>query len=129
MNGSTINPVLARKRIAAIDSRLERYPEHPQRDHMQSERDRYAAALDAPAGPPPDRLLSRVETLVGAIRKVDQALDGDAKHPNRERLLERRAEYQVSLKNIQEFGREKMPRAPEGVRIEVPADVLEQRNE
>jgi len=72
----------------------------------------------------PDRLLARVETLVMAIRKVNTALEGDPKHPNKARLLERRAEYQTSLHNIREYGREKKPSAPVGVQIDVPADVL-----
>ncbi len=76
----------------------------------------------------PDRLLSRVNTLVGAIRKVDAALDADPKHPKKKRLLERRTEYQTSLKNLQEYGRESVPKARTGVNIEVPADILEQRS-
>ncbi len=79
--------------------------------------------------PKPDRLLNRVETLIMAIRKVNTALEADTKHPNKKRLLERRAEYQTSLTNIQEYGREKKPCAPEGVKIEVPTDVLQQRSE
>ena len=78
---------------------------------------------------PPDRLLNRVETLITAIRKVNVALEADPKHPNKKCLLERRAEYQTSLKNIQEYGREKVPKVPEGVKIVVPTDVLEQRSE
>lgn len=74
-----------------------------------------------------DRLLNRVETLVGAIRKVDAALDADPKHPNKKRLIERRDEYQTSLKNIQEYGRESVPKVPEGVKIEVPSDILKSR--
>ena len=126
-----INPALARKRIAYIESRLERYPDHPAKKTMLADREKYQAAIAAskePA-PKPDRLLSRVETLVGAVRKVDAALDADPKHPNKKRMLERRDEYQTSLKNIQEYGREKKPTAPEGVKIEVPTDVLEQRSE
>ncbi len=126
-----INPALARKRIGAIDSRLERYPDHPAKERMLESRAGYEAALEAAKAPAPkpDRLLNRVETLVAAIRKVDAALDADAKHPNKKRLLERRAEYQTSLTNIQEYGREKVPKGREGVKIEVPADVLEQRSE
>ena len=131
MNGLTINPALARKRIGAIDSRLARYPDHPAKSTMLADRERYQAAIAASKEPPPkaDRLLSRVETLVAAIRKVDAALDADAKHPNKKRLLERRAQYQTSLKNIQEYGVERVPKAREGVKIEVPTDVLEQRSE
>jgi hypothetical protein len=76
----------------------------------------------------PDRLLNRADTLVGAIRKINAALAAYPKHPNKKRLLERRTEYQTSLTNIQEYGREKGPTAPVGVNIEVPADVLEQRS-
>ncbi|KKK77159.1 hypothetical protein LCGC14_2856430 [marine sediment metagenome] len=79
--------------------------------------------------PPPDRLLNRVATLVAVIRKVNAALDADFKHPNKKRMLERRAEYQTSLKNIQEYGCERVPKARKGVKIEVPTDVLEQRSE
>ncbi len=77
----------------------------------------------------PNRLLSRAETLVVAIRKVNAILDADPKHPNKKRMLERLAEYQTSLSNIQEYGCTKVPRLPVGVKIEVPADVLEQRSE
>ena len=126
-----INPALARKRIANIDSRLERYPDHPQKDRMLEQRAGYEAAVKASGQPAPkqDRLLSRVETLVAAIRKIDGAIEADPKHPNKKRMLERRDEYQTSLKNIQEYGREKKPSAPEGAKIEVPADVLESRSE
>ena len=131
MNAATINPAVARKRIGAIDSRLERYPDHPAKKTMLADRERYQAALKASTepAPTPDRLLNRVETLVGAIRKINAALDADPKHPNAKRMLERRAEYQTSLKNIQEHGREKVPKAREGVKIEVPTDVLESRSE
>ena len=131
MNGPTINPALAKSRIDYIDDRLERYPDHPQKDRMLEQRVGYQLALDT-AGQPvptPDRLLNRVETLVAGIRKVDVALDADSDHPNKKRMLELRDEYQTSLKNIQEFGREKAPTAPEGVKIEVPTDVLENRSE
>lgn len=77
----------------------------------------------------PDRLLARVETLVMAVRKIDAALSADAEHPNKERMLQRREEYRTSLSNIQEYGREKKPSAPEGVTIDVPTDVLAQRSE
>ena len=131
MNDLTINPALARKRIAYIDRRLQRSPDHPAKQQMLTDRETYQAALDVSGNPAPpaDRLLNRVETLVAAIRKVDAALDADPKHPNKKRMLERRAEYQTSLKNIQEHGREKVPKAREGVKIEVPTDVLEQRSE
>ena len=131
MNAQTINPALARKRIGAIDSRLERYPDHPAKSTMLADRENYQAVIAASKEPAPksDRLLNRVETLVAAIRKVNAALDADPKHPNKKRMLERRAEYQTSLKNIQEYGREKAPKAPEGVKIEVPTDVLESRSE
>ena len=126
-----INPALARKRIAYIDSRLERYPKHPAKKTMLADRERYQAAIAAlkEPQPTPNRLLNRVDTLVGVVRKIDAALDADPKHPNEKRMLERRAEYQTSLKNIQEYGREKVPKAPEGVKIEVPTDVLESRSE
>ena len=126
-----INPTLAQKRITYIDSRLKRYPNHPAKKTMLADRERYQAAIEASKNPPPpqDRLLSRVETLVMAIRKINAALDADAKHPNKKRMEERRAEYQTSLTNIQEYGREKKPTAPVGVKIEVPVDVLEQRSE
>lgn len=71
----------------------------------------------------PDRLLSRVDTLVTCIRKIDKFLLATPDDPRRERMLERRVEYQMSLHNIQEFGRETIPR-PVGVKIEVPADVM-----
>ena len=131
MNALTINPALARKRIDAIDSRLERYPDHPAKERMLADRENYQAALDASKEPQPtpSRLLNRVDTLVGEIRKINMALDADQKHPNKKRMLERRAEYQTSLKNIQEHGREKVPKAREGVKIEVPTDVLESRSE
>lgn len=131
MQGLTINPALAHKRIAYIDSRLERYPDHPAKKKMLANRNKYQAVIVAskePA-PKPDRLLNRVETLVVAVRKVNAALDADPKHPNKKRMLERRAEYQTSLMNIQEYGREKVPKAREGVKIEVPTDVLENRSE
>ncbi len=69
-----------------------------------------------------DRLLNRVDTLVGAIRKIDTQLEDD--HPMRARMLERRAEYQLSLANIQEFGVERPRKLPAGVTIDVPADVM-----
>ena len=126
-----INPGLAQKRIAYIDSRLERYPDHPAKSTMLADREKYQAILEASFEPPPkqDRLLNRVETLVSAIRKINAALDADQNHPNRVRMLERRAQYQTSLKNIQEHGRETVPKGREGVKIEVPVDVLEQRSE
>lgn len=129
MNAVTINPALARKRIAYIDQRLQRYPDHPAKDRMLEQRTEYQAALENSPGGVPDRLLNRLETLVGAIRKIDPALDADTDHPNKKRILERRAEYQASIMNIQEYGREKVPEAPAGVKIEVPADVLESRSE
>ena len=131
MNDLTIKPALARKRIVAIDSRLERYPDHPAKKTMLADREKYQAAIAASKEPAPksDRLLNRFETLVAAIRKVKAALDADPKHPNKKRMLERLGEYQTSLKNIQEHGREKVPKAREGVKIEVPTDVLEQRSE
>lgn len=131
MNVLTTNPTLARKRIAYINDRLRRYPDHPSKDRMLEQRAGYEAAIVASkvTAPTPDRLLSRVEILVMAIRKVDAELDANAKHPNKKRLLERRAEYQTSLTNIQEYGREKLPQARVGVKIEVPTDVLENRSE
>ncbi len=126
-----INPALALKRIAAINSRLSRYPDHPAKERMLEDREKYKAAIATSKKPPPkpDRLLNRVETLVEAIRKVDVVLDAEPQHPNKKRMLERRVEYQTSLKNIQEYGRERVPKAREGVKIEVPTDVLEQRSE
>ena len=126
-----ISPALARKRIAYIDSRLERYPDHPAKSTMLADREKYQAAIVISKEPPPkaDRLLNRFETLVAAIRKIDAALDSDPKHPNKKRMLERRNEYRTSLKNIQEYGRERVPKAREGVKIEVPTDVLESRSE
>ena len=126
-----INPALARKRIARIDSRLERYPDHPAKNTLLADREKYQAALDASNDPQPtpNRLLNRVDTLVAAIRKINAALDADQKYPNRTRMLERLAEYQESLANIQEYGREKAPKARVGVKIEVPVDVVEQRSE
>ena len=129
MSDLTINLARAHRQIAYIDSRLARYPDHPSKDQMLEQRAEYQASLDMPAPSPADRLLTRVETLVGAVRKIDETLDTDPKHPNKKRLLERRAEYQISIKNIQEYGRERMPRAVEGTTIAVPADVLEQRSE
>ncbi len=130
MNAQTINPG-TRKRISAIESRMERYPDHPAMKTMLAERERYQAAIAASKEPAAksDRLLNRVETLVASIRKVDKALDADPKHPNKKRLLLRRAEYQQSLTNIQEYGRESIPKARVGVKIEVPTDVLESRSE
>ena len=131
MNALTINPALARKRIGAIDSRLQRYPDHPAKKTMLAERERYQAVIAASKEPAPksSRLFNRIETLVAAFRKINAALDADPKHPNKKRMLERRAEYQASLKNIQEYGRERAPKLPVGVKIEVPTDVLEQRSE
>ncbi len=131
MNALTINPVLAQKRIAYIDNRLKQYPDHPAKAKLLKQRTVYEAAIVASGKPmaPLDRLLSRVETLIAAIRKINTALDDNPKHPNKKRFLERRAEYQQSLTNIQEYGREKVPKVPEGVKIEVPTDVLEQRSE
>ena len=74
-------------------------------------------------------MLSRIEVLVAAIRKIDAALDALSDHPNKDRMLERRAEYQLSITNIQEYGRERPLKSRVGVKIEVPADVLEQRSE
>ena len=130
MPDQTINSALARKRIAVLNSRLERYPEHPQKAVMLSELNRYKALLVVVDNvPTPNRLLNRVDTLVGAIRKIDMLLDAVEKHPMQDRMLQRRVEYQTSLKNIQEFGRERVAVTPEGVKIEVPADVLEARSE
>ncbi len=130
MNDLTTNLARARKQINYIDSRLARYPDHPAKEQMWEERAGHLATLETAGtpSPPPDRLLGRVETLVGAVRKIDTALDGNSKHPNKKRMLERREEYQVSLKNIQEYGREKLPKKREGAKIEVPTDVLEQRS-
>lgn len=131
MNGQTINPALARKRIAKIESRLERYPDHPSKERLEKQRAGYLAAIAAakePA-PSPDRLLNRLESLVYSARKINVALDKDPNHPNKKRMLERLAEYQLSLTNIQEHGRERVLKAREGVKIEVPTDVLEQRSE
>ncbi len=132
MNVLTTNPALARKRIARIESRLQRYPDHPAKDKMLEQRAGYQAAIEAAGqpAPPPDRLLNRLETLIGAIRKINAVLDAEPQHPNKKRMLERRVEYQTSLTNIQEYGRERMPtKMPVGTKIEVPADVLEQRSE
>ncbi len=132
MNALTANPALARKRIARLESRMARYPDHPNMEKMEKMRVGYCEAIAAskrPA-PKPDRLMSRLETLIMSIRKIDAALNSDAKHPNKKRMLERRVEYQQSIANIQEYGRERVPtKVPEGVKIEVPADVLEQRSE
>ena len=131
MNAQTTDPGRARKRLKAVESRMLRYPDHPQMAKMEDMRARYLAAIEEAGKPrrPPDRMLNRVETLVQAIREVNAALDADSKHPNKKRMLERLAEYQISLRNIQEFGRERVSRNPVGVKIEVPADVLEQRSE
>lgn len=131
MNDLTINPALARKRINNINSRLERYPNHPARERMEERRDAYQAALEAGPGTAPDRLLSRIETLITSVRKIDAALDADFDHPNKSRMLVRRAEYQTSITNIQEYGRERMPKKLQegGVNIEVPTDVLVNRSE
>ena len=131
MNDQIINSARARRQITYIDSRLARYPDHPAKDQMLEDRARYQVALDTAhePGPPPDRMLNRVEALVASIRSIDASLDADPDHPNAPRLLERRAEYQTSIKNIQEYGRESMPKALEGTKIEVPTDVLEQRSE
>ncbi len=132
MNVLTTNPALARKRIARIESRLQRYPDHPAKDKMLEQRAGYQAAIEASGKPvpEPDRLLNRVDTLVAAVRKVDRVLDAEPQHPNKKRMLERRVEYQQSLTNIQEYGRERVPtKLPVGANIEVPADVLEQRSE
>lgn len=75
------------------------------------------------------RMLNRVDTLVSCIRKINTALEADSEHPNKKRLLGRLAEYQESLKNIQEYGVERVPKAKVGVKIEIPTDVLKQRNE
>lgn len=125
-----ISPALARKRIDYIDRRLKRSPDHPQKKKLLANRKGFEAIISAAKEPsrPRDRLLGRVETLVVAIRKVNAALNADAKHPNKKRLLERRAEYRVSLENIQEYGSERKPTLPTGVKIAVPADVLEQRS-
>ncbi|KKL77021.1 hypothetical protein LCGC14_2039010, partial [marine sediment metagenome] len=71
-----INPALARKRIA-IDSRLERYPDHPAKSTMLADRENYQAIIAASKEPQPapNRLLNRVDTLVGEIRKINTALD------------------------------------------------------
>ncbi len=130
MNDLTVNSARARRQIAYIDSRLARYPDHPAKDQMLKQRAEHQAALDMPADHrPADRMLSRVETLVVAIRKINAGLEADPNHPNKIRMLERRAEYQASIANIQEYGQEKAPTARAGVKIEVPTDVLEQRSE
>ncbi len=132
MNALTTNPALARKRIARIESRMTRYPDHPNMEKMEKQRAGYLAAIKASGkpAPPPDRLMSRLEALIMSIRKIDAALNSDAKHPNKKRMLERRVEYQQSITNIQEYGREWVPtKLPVGAKIAVPADVLEQRSE
>lgn len=129
MPGPTINVSKAHKRIAAINSRLERYPDHPQKEKMLSMLDGYKKSLDAVDAPKPDRLLSRVATLVESIRKIVSILSIAPDHPMKDRMLKRRTEYQTSLRNIQEFGRERVPSVAVGVKIEVPADVFETRSE
>ena len=130
MNDQIISSARARRQINYIDSRLARYPDHVAKGEMLEQRAEFQAMLDRPQDiRPPDRMLNRVETLVQCIRKIDVALDADSDHPNKGRMLERRAEYQNSIKNIQEYGRERMPKAREGTKIEVPTDVLEQRSE
>ena len=131
MSDLTINPMLATKRITNIDNRLKRYPDHPAKEKMLAERERYQTILDqsGKTKPKPNRILNRVDTLVAAIRKTDMMLDANPKHPQKKRLLERRAEYQTSLKNIQKYGREKEPPELVGVQINVPTDVLNQRSE
>ena len=126
-----INPVLARKRIAYIDSRLKRYPDHPAKSTLLADREKYQTIIAASKEPTPkqDRLLNRFETLVVSVRKIDAALNADPEHPNKTKMLERRVQYQTSLKNIQEHGMERVPKAREGVKIEVPTDVLESRSE
>jgi hypothetical protein len=120
-----INPGLARARIARLEDRLARDPKHPQEPLIRSEIARYEAAIKAAQEPskPPDRLLTRVETLVGAARKIDILLAAQPDHPQKARLVKRRAEYVQSLTNIREHGRETLRKAP-GVKIDVPADVL-----
>lgn len=123
---TTINPQLARKRIDAINDRLARQPDHPQKDKMLKNRGVYEKAL-AELGKdikPPDRVLSRFDTLVAATRKIDVALKENPNHPNKAKMLERRAEYVTSLNNIKDFGREKPTKKPIGVKLEVPADIL-----
>ena len=71
-----------------------------------------------------DRLLNRVEQLVAGIRKIDATLKANPPAERRAKLVKLRDEYQTSLKNIQQFGREKLPRAAEGAKISVPTDVM-----
>jgi len=131
MSDLTINPMLATKRIANINNRLERYPKHPAKEKMLKERERYQTILAAskkPA-PKPNRILNRVDTLVVSIRKINMMLDANDKHPQKKRLLERLVEYQTSLKNIKKYGREKEPPELVGVQINVPTDALTQRSD
>ncbi|MHA2063795.1 MAG: hypothetical protein ACXABY_05350 [Candidatus Thorarchaeota archaeon] len=72
----------------------------------------------------PNRAMSRADTLISVVRKIDMVLEAHPDHPNKKRLLERRAEYVQSLKNLKEYGRETVPKNPVGVNIKVPADVL-----
>ena len=131
MSDLTINPALATKRITNIDNRLKRYPDHPAKEKMLSERERYQTILDqyGKPKPKPNRILNRVDTLVVSIRKINMMLDANDKHPQKKRLLERLAEYQTSLKNIKKYGREKEPPELVGVQINVPTDVLTQRSD
>jgi hypothetical protein len=72
-----------------------------------------------------DRLLARVEALSNSIRKLKIVMDSHpADHPNMARWKARMADYLTSIRNIQEHGRETLSAKPEGVKIEVPTDVM-----
>ena len=116
---------LTTKRIARLKDKMARYlaefdEDHPQKELMLSEIARYEAE---PEKPETDRMYARVETLVGAIRKVRVQME-TAPPEIKARMEKRITQYQQSLKNIQEHGKETVHVVPEGVRIEVPVDVL-----
>lgn len=125
MTDQTISVALANKRIGNIKARIATYPEHPQMDKMLKELKRYEGVLAAHGEdtPAPDKLLSRVERLVHAVRKARKQLE-TADDAMKAVLEERIKEYQTSLKNIQEHGKEKVSSRPVGVKLDIPADVL-----
>jgi hypothetical protein len=115
-------------RIARLNAKLHYYETtygeaHPNKEAILNQIAAYEAAPDS-STEQSDATFSRIEVLVGAVRKA-KALLATAPPEAKAALETRITEYQQSLKNIQEFGRETLPRKPAGVVITVPADVMD----
>ena len=72
-----------------------------------------------------DRIQGRVDCITAQMHKLDTQMKADPKSPKHARRKKKWNEFVTSLKNIQEFGRERMPTGnPVGVTIDVPLGFL-----